>query len=79
RLIARIDAAGHLTMYGYERGPSNPRELLESITYPDGAIARFQYDSEGLLTEAVNPLGQRTRYAWGAFYLLASVTDPGQS
>ncbi|WP_270958970.1 RHS repeat-associated core domain-containing protein [Burkholderia pseudomallei] len=79
RLIARIDAAGHRTTYGYERGPSNPRELLASITYPDGAIARFQYDSEGLLTEAVNPLGQRTRYAWGAFDLLASVTDPGQA
>lgn len=76
RLRSRTDAAGHRTVYGYEPGPSNPREALSSVTYPDGAIARFHYDSEGMLREAVNPLGHGIRYTWGAFDLLASVTDP---
>lgn len=79
RLTGCTDAAGHRTSYSYEPGPDNPREALSHVTYPDKAIAQFHYDREGLLEEAVSPLGQRTRYTWGAFDLLASVTDPAQA
>ncbi|MEM5435512.1 RHS repeat-associated core domain-containing protein [Paraburkholderia diazotrophica] len=79
RPASRTDAAGHRTCYAYQPGPDNPREALSHIEYPDRSVRQWRYDHEGLLSESIDPLGNITRYTWGAFDLLASVTDATQA
>jgi RHS repeat-associated protein len=52
------DSANRATLYGYTNGD------LTSITYPDGEISRYTYDSSHFLTEAKSIDGYRLNYIY---------------
>ncbi|WP_162616819.1 RHS repeat protein [Aggregatibacter kilianii] len=62
--------------YEYSQAHANPDGSLTKLTTPEGSIQHFRYNSERLLTEAVDGNGNKTKYTYGAFDLLHSQTLP---
>lgn len=54
--VARVDARGGRSVLEWNR-----RGLLTSYTDCSGKTTHYAYDADGLLAEAIDPLGQRTR------------------
>ncbi|NHZ39904.1 RHS repeat-associated core domain-containing protein [Massilia aquatica] len=54
--VARVDARGGRSTLEWNR-----RGLLTSYTDCSGKTTAYDYDADGLLAEAIDPLGQRTR------------------
>ena len=62
--------------YEYSQAHANPDGSLTTLTTPEGSTQYFRYNSERLLTEAVDGNGNKTKYTYGAFDLLHSQTLP---
>ncbi|WP_239496827.1 RHS repeat-associated core domain-containing protein [Aggregatibacter kilianii] len=62
--------------YEYSQAHANPDGSLTKLSTPEGSTQHFRYNSERLLTEAVDGNGNKTKYTYGAFDLLDSQTLP---
>nr|WP_277395800.1 RHS repeat-associated core domain-containing protein [Aggregatibacter actinomycetemcomitans] len=69
-------ADGSTYHYEYSQAHANPEGSLSKLTTPEGSIQQFGYNSERLLTEAIDGNGNKTNYTYGAFDLLQSQTLP---
>ena len=69
-MVARIDANGDTTRYGYDG-----RDRLVRVTYPDGSVVSFRYDPAGNRVRMSDPAGT-TSYAYDALDRPIRVTLP---
>ncbi|WP_373778710.1 RHS repeat-associated core domain-containing protein [Glaesserella sp.] len=76
RLLSVTQPDGSQYRYEYSQAHANPNGSLTKIETPEGSIQTFSYNSERLLTEAIDGNGNTTRYSYGAFDLLESRTSP---
>ena len=77
RPLQQQNALGQITRYSYQREHAHPRGSLSRVTLADGSEQRWAYDSEYRLASFIDGEGHRTRYGYGAFDLLETVTYPG--
>ena len=77
RPLQQQDALGHITHYTYQRKHAHPRGSLSRVTLVDGTEQHWAYDSEYRLACFVDGEGHQTRYGYGAFDLLETLTYPG--
>ncbi|MCV9878103.1 RHS repeat-associated core domain-containing protein [Brenneria izbisi] len=71
QLAAEIDPLGNRTEY-----QRNAWGQATTVTLPDGAIHRYDYDDDGQLTAYTDPMGSVWRYQRNAAGQLVEVNDP---
>nr|NMN92076.1 RHS repeat-associated protein [Brenneria salicis ATCC 15712 = DSM 30166]RBP61173.1 RHS repeat-associated protein [Brenneria salicis ATCC 15712 = DSM 30166] len=71
QLAAEIDPLGNRTEY-----QRNAWGQVTTVTLPDGAIHRYDYDDDGQLTAYTDPMGSVWRYQRNAADQLVEVNDP---
>jgi RHS repeat-associated protein len=63
--LTDVTSATGTVHYDYVTAPGAAQHAVSAITYPDGSVKHFQYDSQGRLTkESLNDGAQTVRYAY---------------
>ena len=63
--LTDVTSATGTVHYDYVTAPGAAQHAISAITYPDGSVKHFQYDTQGRLTqESLNDGAQTVRYAY---------------
>lgn len=76
RIVTVTDPKKAQTHYSYEEQPGKPLYQPSRIQFADNTEVIYQYNSEGQITQHINPEGKKTQYHYTAFDLLTQITDP---
>jgi YD repeat-containing protein len=74
QLIRSEDPNGNVTTLTYTALPNGVQQV-ESIVTPEGDVTTYTYDANSLLQASIDPLGQRTTFAWNGSNQRTKVTD----